>query len=194
MNTDWVKLLNSATEDQRTDAVAQLRAGQILAEMLGTVCHPEYYHSGHDQTVSFHYFSNHLTLQGIVVHFDGFHVSVYFAVFPAQYLRTVRDINLNDLEGIPTKDKIKLNHTRIYNLVNTVDRTEFIKEFVALVRYIAAGEANVGFLGKTREEIHRIAVDRSNVDDGQVERPPQQDLNDSEEKIWRISNENNYTI
>jgi hypothetical protein len=105
----------------------------------------------------------------------------------------VRDINLNDLEGKPKEDRIKLNHSRIYNLVNNVDRTEFIKEFIALVRFVAAGEANVGFLGKTREEIHRVASDRNIVDDEPVERPPQQDLNDNEAKMWRLSNENNYT-
>ena len=184
--------MNSVPQDERTDAVAQARAGQILAEMLGTVCHPEYYQSGHDQTVSFHYILM-LMIKGIVVHFDGFHVSVYFAIFPAQYLRTVRDINLNDLEGKPKEERIKLNHSRIYNLVNSIDRTEFIKEFIALIRFIAAGEANVGFLGKTREEIHRIATEESIVDAEQVKRPPQQDLNDNEEKMWRLSNENNYT-
>jgi hypothetical protein len=102
----------------------------------------------------------------------------------------VRDIDLNDLESKPEEDRIKLNHTRIYNLVNTVDRTDFIKEFIALVRFIASGEANVGFLGKTREEIHRVTSFSGNE---QVERPPQQDLNDNEEKLWRLSNENNYT-
>ena len=126
------------------------------------------------------------------MHFDGFYASVYFAVFPAQYLRTVRDINLNDLKEIPKNDRIKLNHTRIYNLVNNVDRTEFIKEFIALVRFIAAGEANMGFLGKIREEIHRVAIDKSIVDAERVKRPPQRDLNDNEEMMWRLSNENNY--
>ena len=55
-NTDWINSLNSVPQDERTDAVAQARAGQILPEMLGTVCHPEYYQSRLDQTVSFHYF------------------------------------------------------------------------------------------------------------------------------------------
>ena len=36
------------------DAVAEARAGQILAEMLGMVCHPEYYKdSAQKQTVCF---------------------------------------------------------------------------------------------------------------------------------------------
>ena len=48
---NWIKSLDSVTQDKRTDAVAQARAGQILAEMLGIECHPEYYQSGHDQTV-----------------------------------------------------------------------------------------------------------------------------------------------
>jgi hypothetical protein len=35
------------------DAVAEARAGQILAEMLGMVCHPEYYEDpSQEQTVT----------------------------------------------------------------------------------------------------------------------------------------------
>lgn len=34
-----------------TDAVAETRAAQILAEMLGVVCHPEYFESDQEQTV-----------------------------------------------------------------------------------------------------------------------------------------------
>ncbi len=41
-------------------------------------------------------------------------------------------------------DKITLNHIRLHNLFNSTDRTEFVKEFVALLPFVAAGEANVG--------------------------------------------------
>jgi hypothetical protein len=54
-------------------AIAEARAGQILAEMLGMVCHPEYIASGDSQTVhlllflyislSSHLLSSHFILQ-----------------------------------------------------------------------------------------------------------------------------------
>jgi hypothetical protein len=34
-----------------TEAIAETRASQILAEMLGIIYHPEYYRSGQDQMV-----------------------------------------------------------------------------------------------------------------------------------------------
>jgi hypothetical protein len=51
--------------------------------------------------------------------------------------------------------KIKLNHTRLFNLFVAEDRTKFIEEFVALLRFVAAGEANVGPLRRDSEVIHR---------------------------------------
>ena len=54
--------------------------------------------------------------------------------------------------------------------MNTNDRTEFIKEFVALVRFVAAGEANVGFLRKEGGPIHRTTGvgERGNAEDEPV--------------------------
>jgi hypothetical protein len=34
------------------EAIAEARASQILAEMLGIICHPEYYNAQQEQTVS----------------------------------------------------------------------------------------------------------------------------------------------
>ena len=51
MNTDWVALLKSSGKEP-ADALAEARAAQILAEMLGMVCHPEYFRDpAREQTV-----------------------------------------------------------------------------------------------------------------------------------------------
>ena len=126
------------------------------------------------------------------MHFDGFYVSVYFAKFPAEYLRLVRDIDLNILKN--RKDKVKLNHTRRYNLFNTVDRTDFIKEFIALLRFIAAGEANIGFLGKKCKEIHRSKDDKGELQLDEMFYPPQEEMDETEEGIWRMVNAEEYTL
>lgn len=47
-------LNRSGTEP--TEAIAETRASQILAEMLGIVCHPEYYDSEQEQMASFPHF------------------------------------------------------------------------------------------------------------------------------------------
>ena len=84
------------------------------------------------------------------------------------------------------KEKIKLNHSRRYSLLDTKDRTDFIKEFVALLRFVAAGEANVGFLRKDGVEIHRTADgDGAVEEDEQVLRPPQEEMEEIEESSWR---------
>lgn len=111
--------------------------------------------------------------QGIIVHFDGFHVSIYFTTFPAPYLQTLHTDNIDLLRCLPSPPK--LDHTHRYNLINTADRTSFICEFVALLRFVASGDAGIGFLRKDCGVIHRnvgTAVD----EEGEVRRPPQEDL------------------
>jgi hypothetical protein len=46
-----VEILRSTSGVEETDAIAETRAAQMLAEMLGMVCHPEYYTSCPEQTV-----------------------------------------------------------------------------------------------------------------------------------------------
>ena len=122
-----------------------------------------------------------------MVHFDGFYISVYFATFPSEYLATIRNVDVN-IAGART-EKVKLKHTRRYNLLKTVDRTDFIKEFVALLRFIAAGEANIGHLSKDSVVIHR-GVD----DDGKVVlHPPQEAMDEGEQTKWREVNAWQYT-
>ena len=75
--------------------------------------------------------------------------------------------------------KVELNHTRRYNLFNTGDRTEFIKEFMAFLRFVAAGEENTGHLRNDNCAIHR-SLDES-VD---VIYPPQEAMDKCDESLW----------
>jgi hypothetical protein len=173
-----VSLLESSGKE-RTQAVAEATAAQILAEMLSMVCHPEYFMDPpRDQTVKS--CAELADLEGIVVHFDGFHACVYFATFPSQYLDTLRHEDIGILRN--RQPKIKLNHTRRYNLFMADDRTEFIAEFVALLRFVAAGEANVGHLRKDSEVIHRRRGE--NVSGEVVSHAPQEAQSKSELEQW----------
>lgn len=93
---------------------------------------------------------------------------------------TIRNIDINLLKN--RDEKLELNHTKRYNLLLTEDRTNFIKEFVALLRFIAAGEANIGHLRKGSRVIHRTAED---IDDEAGLHPPQEAMDASEESRWR---------
>lgn len=62
------------------------------------------------------------------------------------------------------------------------DRTEFIVEFVALVRFVAAGEANVGHLRKDSEVIHRRTDE--NVSGEVVSHAPQEAQDDRDMRRW----------
>ena len=117
------------------------------------------------------------------MHFDGFFASVYWATFPRDYLHTIRNVNVDDVAK--WNPKIKLCHTQPYNLFQAEARTEFIQEFVALVRFVAAGEAKVAHLRKGGRVIHRS---KSDVEEP-VLRPPQQALDRDDELWWRHSDE-----
>src|SRR5947207_6488819 len=93
---------------------------------------------------------------------------------------TIRNVDINLLKD--RDEKVKLNHTKRYNLLLTGDRTNFIKEFIALLRFIAAGEANIGHLRKDSTMIHRTAED---VDGKAGLHPPQEAMDESEVNRWK---------
>ena len=83
------------------------------------------------------------------------------------------------------KEKIKLNHSLRYSL-HSNDHTDFIKEFVALLRFVATGEANAGFLRTDAVEIHRTIDGNWGVEeDEQVLRSPREEMEEVEESSWR---------
>jgi hypothetical protein len=55
VNQYWLAI-DKISGVEPSNAIAEARAGQILAEMLGMVCHPEYINSGTSQTVHPHPF------------------------------------------------------------------------------------------------------------------------------------------
>jgi hypothetical protein len=151
--------------------------------MLGMVCHREYIAHGENQTVCLSIFKL-IMIQAFVVHFEGFRTGIYFATFPSEYLNAVRNENLDSLKD--RTSKIELNHTQLYNLYEPVDRTQFIKDMVAMFRFVAAGEANIGYLRKNGDEIHRKLDSAgnpvSNLESGAL--PPQRVMDEQEEEDW----------
>jgi hypothetical protein len=67
----------------------------------------------------------------------------YFATFLWDYLDTIHNKDVNSLEP---NYWIPLHRSPLYNLLNADSRTEFIGHIIALIRMVAAGEANVGHL------------------------------------------------
>ena len=125
-----------------------------------------------------------LILQAFVIHFDGFKAAIYFATFSAMYLRTIRS---KDLAIIQKWEKTSLNHTKLYDLYDSDDRTDFIREFVAVLRFVSCGEANIGHLRKNGTQIHRMMSKTEEVEDGPSIGPPQWELDNNEQLSWTES-------
>ena len=154
-----------------SDIDASGRATSIFAEMLGLVCHPEYYSLG-DQMVKINELS--LTAKAFVVHISSDEASIYYAKFPQTYLRKVHREGIDDLTG--TK-QIYLHHTKPQKLFLAESRTKFIDDFMALILFLADGQGNVGFVRRDPEG----PIHRDFTDGGTFSGPPQQVLDYDEE-------------
>jgi hypothetical protein len=77
------------------------------------------------------------------------------------------------------------------NLLHPDARLRFIKDFIAVIRCLADGNAPIGYLRRDdpQGKIHRKSHD--DVDEG-VTRPPQQALEEWMESGWREKNANDY--
>ena len=125
-------------EQKLSEAKANARAAQMLAEMLAIVCHPEYYQQGEQTVIHGKCISD---FRAFVVHFAGFEASIYWATFPTAFLRAVHSGGIKDLPA-----NVEIQHTCASNLLDPDSRTAFIVDFIALVRYVADGRANIGHL------------------------------------------------
>ena len=67
-----------------------------------------------------------------------------------------------------------IHHTHPCHLMDPTDRTQFIVDFVALLRFVGDGKANVGHLRHPGEQIHR-------ADDGRELKQPLQTAMEWEE-------------
>jgi hypothetical protein len=128
--------------------------------------------------------------QAFVVHFSGFHASIYYATFPAEYLSTIQNEGINALKS-KFKDPLPLHHTAPCNLIDPDARMEFLKDFVAVVRCLADGNAPIGYLRRDGEKIHRRSYSEANEG---VVRPPQRACDEREEVSWRENEATDYAL
>ena len=125
------------------------------------------------------------------MHFHGCSAAIYFATFPWQYLDQLRNINIDSLKE---HEKIPLHHSRLYNFLNTDNRTEFIKHMVALIRMVAAGDANIGHLRKDGGQVHREEDPSGNAKEESVMHPPQEEMDEKEQSRWREVSAKEYIV
>jgi hypothetical protein len=92
--------------------------------------------------------------------------AIYWAEFPQSYLKTIRTQSLSNLDSFPEMD---LRHTRPKSLLDHEQRSAFLLELIALIRFIVDGKANIGLLRRYPEtSIHRDveeALDVESLDD-----------------------------
>lgn len=117
-------------------------------------------------------------------------MSIYHATFPSEYLSTIQNEGVNALKS-KFKDPLRLHHTAPRNLLDADARLQFLKDFIAIVRCLADGNAPIGYLRRDDPggKIHRMVGD--SVDD-EVVRPPQQALEPWKEADWRVEYSKDY--
>jgi hypothetical protein len=76
-----------------------------------------------------------------------------------------------------------LHHTMPCNLIDPGARLQFLKDFIAIVKCLADGNAPIGYLRREGRKIHQQTEDE---DEGEeVLHPPQEVLDAREEMKWR---------
>ena len=117
-----------------------IHSGQIFAEMLGSVCHPEFF--DHTDTEAFVIYIHHTTFQ------------LYHCHFPRGYLSELYH------HGQPTTESkgVVLDRSRTYDFGKVDERGGWFDLFVALVQYLLSGESKVGYLNNEhpRNLIHKV--------------------------------------
>lgn len=187
---EWVEAL---TEQglPKADAQARAIAAQIWAEMLGMVCHPEYYRLGDQKVSSLIHPLPRFNTQAFVVHFSGFHASIYYATFPSTYLSTIQNEGISALPSkFPTP--LTLHHTAPANLLDADSRLVFLKDFIAVVRCLADGGAPIGYLRRDAGKIHRGGSGEEDMEE--ILKPPQECLDEREMWQWRQENVGKYAL
>ena len=117
-------------------------------------------------------------------------MSIYYAIFPSEYLSTIQTEGINALKS-KFKDPLPLHHTAPCNLIDADARLHFLKDFIAVVRCLADGNAPIGYLRRNGGKIHRRPDDDDN---DEVLHPPQEVLDAREEAQWREEFAKNYVL
>lgn len=65
---------------------------------------------------------------------------------------------------------------------------------IAVIRTIAARGANVGHLRKDAGKVYREESPSGNAKDELVVHPPQEQMDENEESLWREVSANEYTV
>jgi hypothetical protein len=86
------------------------------------------------------------------MHMWGLTACFFWATFPPEYLRTLREENIEELQKHPL---VTLYHSEPRHLLISSERDEFINEFMCVVRCITSGFGNIGFLRRNpKSPIH----------------------------------------
>ena len=127
---------------------------QMYIEILEIICYSQYYNLRNQKVFIF---VKRVDFKSFIIHFDDLHASIYSVMFSFEYLRIIQSVGLDKLSK---KMRIDLNHIQFYNLLDSIKRIEFIKHFVALLRFLAEGYEDMGHLRRDGNNIHRTLPEK----------------------------------
>lgn len=164
----------------KAEAQVQSIAAQIWAEMLGMVCHPEYYKLG-EKKVKYPFNPLITGLRRSLFRFPR--IDLF-----SEYLYAIQTEGISALKS-KFKDQLPLHHTMPCNLIDADAQLHFFKDFITVVLCLI-GNAPIGYLRRDEEKIHR----RLDEDENDVLRPPQEVLDAREEAEWREDFATDYAL
>ena len=85
-------------------------------------------------------------------------------------------------------EPVVIRHTKPCHLMDPTSHTRFIADFVALLRFVGDGKANVGHLRQPGEQIHR-AGDRT-----ELQQPPQTAMEWEEMEEFQKKGRREYSV
>jgi hypothetical protein len=119
-----------------------------------------------------------------MIHFNGFEASIFWCVLDPTYLAWIHEGG--DFPG----ESAIMKQTKPRSLLHPKSRTEFIEEFLWIVKYISEGRGGVGYLRQGSTKIHReIDVESRDI----LYRPQFGPQSEETLLLWRNNDSNTYS-
>jgi hypothetical protein len=122
-------------------------AGQIFCEMLGHVCHPEFY----DTIEQHEYLEVIITIdvsdcKAFVIHVRHTTASIFYCNFPVSYLRNIAKHGAGYRTKVPSPQGVHLQHSQPYYLRDPDSRAGFFRIIARVLWYLSSGKSHVPYL------------------------------------------------
>jgi len=122
-------------------------AGQIFCEMLGQICHPEFYNNTESEYQ-----------EAFIIHGSHSSIRIYYCKFPNSYLSEIAAHGMHNYLSHRTQvHTVTLQRTKKFHMLHTPERVELFRALAKLFYYLVSGRSHCGYLfNYNGNPIHKI--------------------------------------